>query len=372
MGMRWLLGVVILAIVSLILAWFNFSPLSAPAQSQRMGASIEQALKTAGFDTVSVEMKGNVAHLSGTALTDSLVKDAATLAKGVHCETCKNPDPIWHEVDSQVKLVVAQAPVIKPVSPFTFSATKSADGSVLLDGYVSDENELNRVLREANALFPGMVKNDKLIIAAGAPNDSWGDVISEYLKALLNLDSGSVTLDDAQSLITGITTNEQVRSDIYATAFPAGYNAAANITVPNAQVVVSGNITSERSCQTLFNQLKTGKKIEFASGSEKIKPVSAPLLVALANAANQCETFNLSIDGYTDNDAFVGSDGQDLNKPLSQNRADSVRDYLVSSGVDTARLKSTGHGATNFIATNETYDGKAANRRIEFTVKTSN
>lgn len=57
----------------------------------------------------------------------------------------------------------------------------------------------------------------------------------------------------------------------------------------------------------------------------------------------------MDIDGYTDSQ---GSD--ELNQTLSENRAKSVKDYLVSKGIDESRLKSTGYGETNPIADNKT------------------
>lgn len=369
--MRFLLGIILVAIIAFVLTWVGFSPLNSSDQSDRMGASIVEALKANNFEGVNVRMDGDNAYLSGEIADDTTLKAVKSLAEKTNCETCENSKPIWHDVMSEMTVAKVKAPTIPTASPFTFAANKAADGTVTLNGYVRDENERGRVLREANALFPGKVKDDKVRVALGAPNDNWGNVISEYLKALFKLETGRITLEDNQTLITGTTPVASVRDDIYALAFPAGYSAAANINVPNAEAVVSGNIASEASCQALFNDLKAGKKIEFRSGSANIKPVSLPLLSALSTAAKQCGTFDLSIDGYTDGDPYVAADGTDLNQPLSQARANKVRDYLVNEGVSSERLTSTGHGATNFIASNETADGKAANRRIEFTVTTS-
>jgi outer membrane protein OmpA-like peptidoglycan-associated protein len=68
----------------------------------------------------------------------------------------------------------------------------------------------------------------------------------------------------------------------------------------------------------------------------------------------------LAIDGHTDN---VGKD--ELNQKLSDNRAASVRTYLVSKGVDESRITSAGHGETMPIADNKTAAGRTKNRRVE-------
>ncbi len=72
----------------------------------------------------------------------------------------------------------------------------------------------------------------------------------------------------------------------------------------------------------------------------------------------------LDIDGHTDSQ---GSD--ELNQTLSENRAGSVRDYLVSQGVEESRMKVTGYGETKPVADNTTAAGRAKNRRTEMTVR---
>ncbi len=72
---------------------------------------------------------------------------------------------------------------------------------------------------------------------------------------------------------------------------------------------------------------------------------------------------HIQINGHTDN---VGDDAS--NMTLSKNRAQAVVDYLVQKGIDKTRLLSKGFGETNPIQTNETDEGKAINRRVEFLV----
>lgn len=72
---------------------------------------------------------------------------------------------------------------------------------------------------------------------------------------------------------------------------------------------------------------------------------------------------NIQIFGYTDAD---GTD--EYNLKLSQERAASVRNYLVSKGLAASRFTTTGMGEADPIATNETVDGKSQNRRVEFAI----
>lgn len=74
-------------------------------------------------------------------------------------------------------------------------------------------------------------------------------------------------------------------------------------------------------------------------------------------------TVEIEISGHTDS---KGSD--DYNMNLSQGRSQSVVDYIVSQGIDSSRLTAHGYGETKPIDTNDTDDGRANNRRVEFTI----
>ncbi|WP_304201034.1 OmpA family protein [Flavobacterium alvei] len=72
---------------------------------------------------------------------------------------------------------------------------------------------------------------------------------------------------------------------------------------------------------------------------------------------------NIEIYGYTDS---TGS--PEFNLTLSQKRAESVKDYLVSKGLLVSRFKTTGLGIADPIATNDTAEGRTQNRRVEFAI----
>ena len=114
--------------------------------------------------------------------------------------------------------------------------------------------------------------------------------------------------------------------------------------------------------QTADNQLKLSipNDISFAIGRHDIQPRLMPILDQFAQGLNQQPSMEVRIVGHTDN---TGSDA--VNNPLSVNRAQSARDYLVSRGVASARIGIDGRGSHEPIADNSTEAGRARNRRID-------
>ncbi len=100
--------------------------------------------------------------------------------------------------------------------------------------------------------------------------------------------------------------------------------------------------------------------ILFDTGSDRIKPESTPTLQEIADMLTQHADLKLTIEGHTDN---VGSAAS--NKSLSEQRAAAVKTYLVSKGIDAARIETAGLGDTKPAAPNTTPEGRQQNRRVE-------
>jgi outer membrane protein OmpA-like peptidoglycan-associated protein len=78
---------------------------------------------------------------------------------------------------------------------------------------------------------------------------------------------------------------------------------------------------------------------------------------------NQNNSVEIEISGHTDS---KGSDTYNLN--LSQGRSQAVVDYLINQGIESSRLSAHGYGESKPIDTNDTAEGQANNRRVEFTI----
>ena len=117
--------------------------------------------------------------------------------------------------------------------------------------------------------------------------------------------------------------------------------------------------------QTADNRLKLDipSDVSFDVGRSAIKSNFVPVLDKFATSLTQHTATTVTIIGHTDS---TGSDA--INNPLSVDRAQAARDYLVARGVARTRFAVDGRGAHEPIADNNTAQGRAANRRVEIYV----
>jgi outer membrane protein OmpA-like peptidoglycan-associated protein len=117
--------------------------------------------------------------------------------------------------------------------------------------------------------------------------------------------------------------------------------------------------------QTQDNRLKLDipSDVSFDVGRSAIKSNFAPVLTNFATSLNQNPITSVTVIGHTDSS---GSDS--VNNPLSFDRANAARDYLVGRGVAAQRIATDGRGAREPVADNSSTQGRARNRRVEIYV----
>ena len=105
--------------------------------------------------------------------------------------------------------------------------------------------------------------------------------------------------------------------------------------------------------------------LTFDSGSAQLKPANFDLLAKVEKAIDVFPRSELIIEGHTDSYG-----GDDLNQKLSQDRAESVQQYMINAmRIPSYRLIATGYGETRPVASNETASGREKNRRIDIVIK---
>ena len=122
-----------------------------------------------------------------------------------------------------------------------------------------------------------------------------------------------------------------------------------------------GMVVDAAGC--LVEQTVTLRSINFEMASAKLMPDSRTALDEIARTLKNQSNLKVEIVGHTDD---AGNDGYNL--LLSQQRAESVRQYLIGKGVAPERMVSIGMGETQPVAGNDTPEGRVANRRVEFKV----
>src|ERR1700712_6074287 len=246
--------------------------------------------------------------------------------------------------------------------PYIFQAYKDPVAQTLtLTGYVPDNNVHAAIVAAAGRKFFSEKIVDNLKASVGAPA-SFANMVTSALGALSRLSTGTLVVSDREGKLSGDALYEASAGQIRAGLtkdLPRGWQAKPEISVKPAAAPVDATV-----CQQLFSDLLGKGKIRFESGRAIIDPDSAGLLDRLIETALRCPTANIEIAGHTDAD---GEDG--FNQALSEKRAQSVADYLVKAGLPANRFTPVGYGSTQPVATNETDEGKAQNRRIEFVVR---
>ncbi|WP_040069447.1 OmpA family protein [Pseudomonas batumici] len=118
-----------------------------------------------------------------------------------------------------------------------------------------------------------------------------------------------------------------------------------------------------KACEQQFAAALNQYKVQFDTARDILSAASKTALDALVATARQCPDEQIEVDGYSDNTGKAA-----FNLALSTRRAEAVVRYLAQHGVTPEHLKAVGFGEANPVASNDTPEGQAQNRRIEVKV----
>ncbi|MBX9981119.1 MAG: OmpA family protein [Mycobacterium gordonae] len=154
-------------------------------------------------------------------------------------------------------------------------------------------------------------------------------------------------------------------------------NAWPGVNVANA-IVARGQITPNipqagtsvpppgpgacKDLQAVLNKM-TGGPLAFGTDGVSLTPDDTQILLRVADQLKACPVARITVNGYTDNASAEG-----INIPLSIQRANLVAEFLIANGVSRDRVTAKGLGSANPIASNDTAEGRAKNRRAELVV----
>jgi OOP family OmpA-OmpF porin len=367
-------------------------------------------------------MRRGEARLADLTLSISGEAEDAGALRSIRSAASKPPNGI------KINLERLTAPAI---SPYVWAA-QVADGKVDMSGYFPDETAHGELTAAARLAARDGAVTDRMQLGAGAPPD-WSRAALAAVRALGKLESGSAELKDATLMVSGVSadaaTAEAVR-DLLRAGLPASIKLTEQIRpreprkapaeepprtpepiqplaksetpvqpepkvetpvapkveaplAPKVEAPVAPKVEAPvapkaeptprvetkaeieaKSCQATLVELTKAGVILFERASAELDGASSTTLAKVAVAMKSCPEVIVQIEGHTD---LEGT--SENNHALSLRRAQSVLDYLVRAGVNTRQLEPVGYGETRPVASNDTSESRARNRRIEFVVR---
>ena len=200
-----------------------------------------------------------------------------------------------------------------------------------------------------------------LVVSCGMSNTGKGALIGAGGGAGLGAIIGAIAGNTAVGAVIGGAVGAGAGAIIGKKMDKAKKEAEA---VQNAQVEAVTDANGLEAVKVTFDS-----GILFATGSSTLSSTAQSSLFQFANVLKNNADCDVAVQGYTDNAGWKNStaaQSQQKNLELSQHRAQSVTNYLLSQGVSTTQIRSTmGYGEANPVADNATAAGKAQNRRVE-------
>lgn len=243
-----------------------------------------------------------------------------------------------------------------------FVATLDKDGRVDLSGRLGDDMARKAAESLAAARFGASKVHAATRLATGLP-DGWTARVLVGLEALAELDSGSVTVREGSMRIEGLSGAKDASGAVSRILDSRlGSGAAYDLAIRYDKALDKTlGLPTPAECVSQINAALAVKKIAFDPGSAVISPDSADTLDKIAAVMKNCGDVPMEVGGHTD------SQGRDeMNMVLSQQRAQSVIEALLSRRVLTGNLKAKGYGETQPLMANDTEADREQNRRIEF------
>jgi outer membrane protein OmpA-like peptidoglycan-associated protein len=302
-------------------------------------------LSQVGIEWVKVETtnRGRDALITGTPPSQQAIEAATKVAR-----TSYGVNKV--DVSSDV------TPIITPKVAAELK-TIITNERLVLRGTVANQESVNALVSDAEKAF-------------GIGNVTNKLEVGENISALPNLDGFFLTLTDKsfslETLTATLVGNQlslkgTVISDVANAMLETQMANGLRLQVTNSLTVAVPPIKPD-TCADLISELLSGSTIEFACGETTLKEGSSALLANIKSTTSAlCPDASLEVSGHTDSSGPLS-----FNMKLSQQRAQAVVDYLAGLGPNTTTFIATGFGPNKPIADNNTAEGRAHNRRVEF------
>jgi OOP family OmpA-OmpF porin len=241
---------------------------------------------------------------------------------------------------------------------FSCAATALAQGAapqpgqVLISGTVADEATKASVLARLREVYGADMVVDQISVGQVSTPANWNGYVQKLITPdLKTVSKGQLKIDGNTVSIKGEVASEAQRQKIAA-------NVAASL---NSTYTVNNTLRVSAADQSVLDSALANRIVEFESGKAALTPKGRAILDEMVAALLKLKDRKVDIIGHTDNQGLRAS-----NQGLSQARAEAVKAYLASHGINSDLLSASGQGQDRPIASNDSADGRARNRRIEF------
>ena len=242
---------------------------------------------------------------------------------------------------------------INKVTGVTLQVDKDGAGQ-----YIDEKNDLSiQVNKDGTGLYTDKKNNVTIYV-----NENDVRYVSTDIEMVNNGDGSGTYTDKSKNLVienngkgkAKITFNGQT-TEVDAKPLEKPGKLAKLEMVPPVPSIEANSLLINLDSEVLFDVNKYDVRVH---------PEAEEVLKNLAIVLKEMDVKNFEIDGHTDSDA-----SDEYNQVLSEKRANSVKNFLVSQGV-TAEITTKGYGESKPVASNDTAEGKQKNRRVEIIIPT--
>jgi OmpA-OmpF porin, OOP family len=253
----------------------------------------------------------------------------------------------------------ASAPAAAPARAASAPALRATagvqPGKVVVAGTVPDEASRQAILSRMRELYGADRVVDQLGVGNLVAPPNWSEHVQRMLTPdLKQVSRGQIDIQGNVVELRGEVANEAVRQQLVSTL---------STRINNPTYTVRNGLRVLAAGQDQVDAALANRIIEFETGSSQLTPAGQAVLDQLVPVLTQLSGRKFEIIGHTDSKG-----GRASNIALSAARADAVKAYLVAKGLPALAFGTSGEGPDRPVADNDTAEGQARNRRIEFRV----
>ncbi len=311
-------------------------------------------LRSAGFTEVDVRAEGATVYLSGSIEVSQSQEAAFETVEGLKGVRSVE-GRIWPVLSGELEDIVITGDAIE---------IDWTSGSVAVRGNVASEERRIFVSETLATAFVSVDVEELTVLEGLEEEPGWlGTSLGLLLSLNETMPEGKMIVDPNGDLLIvgGEVETKEIRNDLNAQVTEVAEQLGFKVN-PAIRALKEGPTVEEiEELQVNLDVLIAGKVVEFASQSFDLTEEGESLLDEILAALAQAPEIRVRIEGHTDSRGST-----DANQQLSEDRANAVLAYLLAKGELAGRFDVVGYGEAQPTASNDTNEGRARNRRIEF------